>query len=220
MTSANAGPGLPRVTVALGAVLVAAHVAIGAWGSARGLGAWAAWVGERPAWLLVAAGARTPGSLGEAPWRLLTSALVHVDLGHLLSNLAGLAALGGVYERSVGAARWAAVFVAGAVGGGLMSAWAGVPLSAGASGGIVAWLAWVAVAGPRRDRAALAGTLGAVLASSLVFPAVSLSAHVGGALVGAGAGAVRSLFARGRGGALGDAGGDGVGPSGPPDRPA
>ena len=96
---------------------------------------------------LIAWGANfLPFSLGEAPWRLVTSLFLHIGFMHLLFNMFALYYFGQVAERMFGAVNFLALFLLSGVGGnllnnylGLHSVMAGEPpiISAGASGGIM-----------------------------------------------------------------------------------
>lgn len=96
---------------------------------------------------LIAWGANfLPLSLGEAPWRLVTSLFLHIGFMHLLFNMFALYYFGQVAERMFGAVNFLALFLLSGVGGnllnnylGLHSVMAGEPpiISAGASGGIM-----------------------------------------------------------------------------------
>ena len=96
---------------------------------------------------LIAWGANfLPFSLGEAPWRLVTSLFLHIGFMHLLFNMFALYYFGQVAERMFGAINFLALFLLSGVGGnllnnylGLHSVMAGEPpiISAGASGGIM-----------------------------------------------------------------------------------
>ena len=96
---------------------------------------------------LIAWGANfLPFSLGEAPWRLVTSLFLHIGFMHLLFNMFALYYFGQVAERMFGAVNFLGLFLLSGVGGnllnnflGLHSVMAGEPpiISAGASGGIM-----------------------------------------------------------------------------------
>ena len=93
---------------------------------------------------LIAWGANfLPFSLGDAPWRLVTSLFLHIGFMHLLFNMFALYYFGQVAERMFGAVNFLALFLLSGVGGnllnnflGLHSVMAGEPpiISAGASG--------------------------------------------------------------------------------------
>ncbi len=128
-------------------------------------------------------------------WRFWTSAVLHGDFWHLVSNAIGLWLLGSVYEPMVGARRLLAVFWAGAIGGGLASYFWGNHRSDGASGGAFALLGALVVLGVRRDlvlNEEVAWLLGRPLRFlllinlilSAVLPFIDGAAHVGGLLVG------------------------------------
>ena len=87
-----------------------------------------------------------PFSLGDAPWRLVTSLFLHIGFMHLLFNMFALYYFGQVAERMFGAVNFLGLFLLSCVGGnllnkflGLHSVMAGEPpiISAGASGGIM-----------------------------------------------------------------------------------
>lgn len=96
---------------------------------------------------LIAWGANfLPFSLGEAPWRLVTSLFLHIGFMHLLFNMFALYYFGQVAERMFGAVNFLGLFLLSGIGGnllnnflGLHSVMAGEPpiISAGASGGIM-----------------------------------------------------------------------------------
>lgn len=131
------------------------------------------------------------------PWRLLSYAFTHGGLLHVLLNAACLIALGPTLERWLGSARFAVLYVVGALGGGLVGVyWHGpwTPL-VGGSGALFAMMGAVLALNMRAGRHLLdfldhAGTrsfLGIVLANLVlgwVIPHVSNAAHLGGLLAG------------------------------------
>lgn len=134
-------------------------------------------------------------------WRLFTSVLLHGDGLHLLVNAVALGSLGRVLEPWVGSMRWLAWFWIGGIGGSLMSQWAQVAQSDGASGGAFALLGAAAVLAWRiRDRIhpSEKKLLGPVLwvfvalnvVLSFALPFVDAAGHVGGLLCGLVLGAV------------------------------
>ena len=98
-----------------------------------------------------------PGSVGEAPWTLLTYAFLHANLGHIAGNLFILVTAGPALEDSTGPRWFLVIYAAGLVAAGL----AGWALAAttdivapqarivGASGAIFAVLTAFAVRHPR-----------------------------------------------------------------------
>ena len=57
------------------------------------------------------------------PWRMLSSAFLHGGAGHLIGNMIFLGALGLLVEGALGAWRFAAVYVLGALGSSAVSLW-------------------------------------------------------------------------------------------------
>lgn len=154
------------------------------------------WGGSETLPTLARMGANTEATPGE-PWRLLSSALLHAGWAHLAINGFVLLVLGGFVERLLGAARYAVLLGAAAVGGSVASVLLSpAPLSVGASGaiwgvlGAVAVLTWRpgalipgSLVGPLRRNA----MINLVLNLAISFhPQVDLWAHLGGGLVGAG----------------------------------
>ncbi|OLL28474.1 hypothetical protein BTH42_27320 [Burkholderia sp. SRS-W-2-2016] len=89
-----------------------------------------------------------PYTIADEPWRLLTSAFIHVGFVHLLSNMLVLWLLGRTTERLYGNPRFLALYLFAAVTGGITSLLVHPAVnSAGASGAIFgvagAWLAFV-----------------------------------------------------------------------------
>lgn len=87
-----------------------------------------------------------PLTLTHEPWRLVTSAFLHIGLLHLLFNSFAMYYFGQVVEQIVGRGRFLVLFLLSAMGGSLLNlyitwqevlAGEGVGLSAGASGGIM-----------------------------------------------------------------------------------
>ena len=88
---------------------------------------------------LVAWGANfAPYTLGGQPWRLLTSAFVHIGFLHLAFNLWCLWSLGEMAERLYGHVTFASIYLLCAISGSMASVWwhSFPALSAGASGAI------------------------------------------------------------------------------------
>ena len=129
-------------------------------------------------------------------WRLLTVALVHANLMHLLFNVSVLLSAGALLERLAGTRRMLLVLVAGTLAGSVCSVAFLPSPSVGASGGVLAVAAAVAAFGlrhkalfPSTARSRLFRTsmelvaLNALL--TFVLPNVDWAAHVGGLLAGA-----------------------------------
>lgn len=87
-----------------------------------------------------------PYSLGDAPWRLVTSLFLHIGIMHLMFNMFALYYFGQVAERMFGSRNFLLLFLLSGIGGSLLNNYwalhavmAGEPpiISAGASGGIM-----------------------------------------------------------------------------------
>jgi membrane associated rhomboid family serine protease len=131
-------------------------------------------------------------------WRLLTAAYLHGSLFHLFSNAYALMVLGPlveVYDRRM---RIPLVFLAAAVGGGLLSTVVDMRTSLGASGGIIGLAGYLfVVAGRQRHgmpawlRRRMLSVLGATALMGIVaFAFIDNAGHLGGALTGAALGVI------------------------------
>jgi membrane associated rhomboid family serine protease len=138
-----------------------------------------------------------------APWRMLTSALIHqpisipgsvIGITHIAFNMIALASFGRPLEQVIGAPRLVAIYVLGAIGGSvgvLYASFTGLiePNSAvyGASGAVFAVLGAVAVVQRRLgvDIRTLVVLIVINLALGFVVPGIAWQAHVGGLVVGA-----------------------------------
>ncbi|MEZ4237195.1 MAG: rhomboid family intramembrane serine protease [Myxococcota bacterium] len=206
MTAEEADEAEPPPPVAawlLSAVLVAVHLA-----SARAadpsLPLWRAVLLPRGLAHRIGAGGQYAPLVPEAPWRLCTTVLLHVDALHLALNVAALLALGSLAEARLGSRRWLAVFAVGGVAGAVVSHLVGVRLSDGASGGAFALVGAALVIG-RKQRHALSPeertVLGPVLAAflalnlllGLALPQINSAAHLGGLGAGLVLGALPEL---------------------------
>ncbi|MCI0342041.1 MAG: rhomboid family intramembrane serine protease [Planctomycetales bacterium] len=146
--------------------------------------------------LLVAAGAMVPPFIRAGEWwRLLSSALLHAGLPHLLLNGLALLWIGKVVEGLFGARLAVALFVVTAVAGGVPGLLGGERFSVGASGAICGWLGAAVAALFReppnlphevatRTGARLLGTLPFLLGFGLLVPNVDNAAHVAGLAAG------------------------------------
>ena len=151
---------------------------------------------ERDLRFRVSAGGQLTGPIyrGEA-WRLWTSVCLHVDIWHLLINASGVYVLGRLLEPWLGPVRLWAWFWFGGLSGSLLSYFAGVPQSDGASGAAYALLGAAAVLGhqlraqlPDDDRRLMGPVLLILLVlnliASVILPSIDGIAHVGGLMVG------------------------------------
>lgn len=147
-------------------------------------------------------------SLGGEPWRLLTSMFLHYGLFHLLSNMVSLTIFGFRVEAQYGRAGFTALYMVGGLAGSLASAARTNVVSAGASGAVFAVFgafgAYLLLHRDRLDRAQVsrqAQWLIVLLAANLYLGTqangIDLVAHVGGLVVGFGAGTVLQLGTRG-----------------------
>ncbi|HJU83169.1 MAG TPA: rhomboid family intramembrane serine protease [Holophagaceae bacterium] len=130
------------------------------------------------------------------PWRLLTGAMLHGSMLHILMNGLATLVLGKLVERVASRHLVVPIWLLGALCGSLAS-WALLPAtSIGASGGLMALLGFLAVLGWRR-RQLLPPDFGAAMARSLVlmgvlgilaWKLVDNAGHGGGLLAGVFAG--------------------------------
>lgn len=169
--------------------------------------------GRTGLWGTNAAYARALGGSDSAldfaePWRVLTYAFLHADLFHLAFNALAIFIAALVCELLVGRVRTVAVFILGALAGGVTDAFAGEPgvVTIGASAGALALLTAAMLvtekARDTEDRLRVRMAL-AVVALPALFPVLAgTRAHVGGHLAGAaigilaGAAMVRPPFRR------------------------
>lgn len=155
------------------------------------------WGGSTTVATLVHMGGWTPGALGAEPWRLLSSAWLHIGLVHLLVNGGAMLMLGSFLERVLGWRSLVVLYTASALGGALaMALFSGARLGAGASGaiwgllGVAAALAWgksgviPSSVRPAFRRATLINGVYNLGVSFL--PTIALSAHLGGGITGFG----------------------------------
>jgi len=137
-------------------------------------------------------------------WRWLTAAFIHVNLLHIAMNMWVLAQIGVLSERAIGRGLFAASYVAtGAFGNFVSSLVSNLrhrPItSAGASGAIMGLIGIATVLAWRTGQRALARALLTNVAFVLVLGfAINLdnAAHIGGFVLGALVGLVRSRVSR------------------------
>ena len=148
-----------------------------------------------------------PAIAGQEPWRFITSAFAHSpgSLTHIGFNMLTLWLMGRFLEPILGRAKFLAIYLTSALGGGALFVWLGAWNSAvvGASGAIfglfgaylvIAWLL-------KRPLTSVWVLLGLNLVIMVLFPGIAWQAHVGGFLAGAAAtGAVALDLTRRRSG--------------------
>lgn len=186
--------------MALIAVLATHFVWVGA-RTVSAVGPLEAWVVGRSLQTRIEAGGQYWPLVPSEPWRLLTSVLLHVDLGHLLLNSLSAYVLGRLLEPWIGALRYWAVFVVCGVAGSGVSHVLGAQQSDGASGGLYGLLAVLMVVAVRRRSELhpdewrmlgpwLWGFTALNFVASLAIPTVDFAGHLGGWLAGLAIGGV------------------------------
>lgn len=121
-------------------------------------------------------------------WRLLTSTFDHFGPMHVLLNMYMLWILGFAIERSIGHARFLALYVVSGLGGSVaVMLFSQNALTAGASGAIFGMMGAYAIvaAALRLDIKGIVILLAINIGVSFVVPGISLAAHIGGMVVGA-----------------------------------
>ncbi|MBV7433721.1 rhomboid family intramembrane serine protease [Cardiobacteriaceae bacterium TAE3-ERU3] len=143
-----------------------------------------------------------PLTMGSEPWRLISSAFIHAGLTHLVFNALAMYVFGLAAEPLFGHARFLAIFLLSAVGGGLLNSYLtwhalldGEPyyIAVGASGGIMGLGAALTLAAlsklPLKDSQlntrALIVLMGINIGYGFLMPGIDNAAHIGGALTGA-----------------------------------
>jgi len=143
-----------------------------------------------------------PYTMNEQPWRLVSSAFLHIGLMHLLFNGFAMYFFGQVAEPIFGSAKFLALFLLAAIGGSLLNnyiTWqalldgSGQPgLSAGASGGImgigaallIVALFKISVNGMMLNLKSLIIIMGINLVYGFAVPGIDNAGHIGGAITG------------------------------------
>lgn len=144
-----------------------------------------------------------PYTMGYEPWRLVSSAFLHIGLMHLLFNTFAMYFFGQVSEPMFGHVKFLAIFLLSAIGGTLLNNYVtwqailndnGMPgLSAGASGGImglgaallIAALFKISVNGMVLNLRSLVFIMGINLVYGFAVPGIDNAGHIGGAITGA-----------------------------------
>ena len=148
-----------------------------------------------------------PFTIGYEPWRLVTSAFLHIGLMHLLFNSFAMYFFGQVAEVTFGSIKFFLLFLFSAVGGNLLNSYVtlwqilhneGAPgISAGASGGIMGiGMALLMVEllkktllnfptkGGNPQLKSLAIIMGINLMYGFAVPGIDNAGHIGGAITG------------------------------------
>lgn len=143
-----------------------------------------------------------PLTMDDEPWRLVSSAFLHIGLMHLLFNGFAMYFFGQIAEPMFGSAKFLALFLLTAIGGNLLNTqvtWLSildgtgqVGLSAGASGGImgigaallIAALFKITVNGLMLNLRSLLFIMGINLVYGFAVPGIDNAGHIGGAITG------------------------------------
>ncbi len=143
-----------------------------------------------------------PYTMGEEPWRLISSGFLHIGLMHLLFNGFAMYFFGQIAEPMFGSAKFLLLFLLAVVGGNILNnqvTWqaildgSGQPgLSAGASGGImgigaallVAAFFKMSVNGMVLNLKSLVIIMGINLVYGFAVPGIDNAGHIGGAITG------------------------------------
>lgn len=143
-----------------------------------------------------------PFTMDNEPWRLVSSAFLHIGLMHLLFNGFAMYFFGQIAEPMFGSAKFLALFLLAAIGGSLLNnyvTWQDIidgtgqaGLSAGASGGImgigaallIAALFKISVNGMVLNLKSLIFIMGINLVYGFAVPGIDNAGHIGGAITG------------------------------------
>ena len=143
-----------------------------------------------------------PFTMTDDPWRLVSSAFLHIGLMHLLFNGFAMYFFGQIAEPMFGSAKFLALFLLAAIGGNLLNnhvTWQGIldgtgqpGISAGASGGImgigaallIAALFKISVNGMVLNLRSLIFIMGINLIYGFAVPGIDNAGHIGGAITG------------------------------------
>lgn len=143
-----------------------------------------------------------PFTMGDQPWRLISSGFLHIGLMHLLFNGFAMYFFGQIAEPMFGSVKLLALFLLAVIGGNLLNnqmTWLGIldgtgkpGLSAGASGGImgigaallVAALFKISINGMVLNLKSLILIMGINLVYGFAVPGIDNAGHIGGAITG------------------------------------
>ena len=143
-----------------------------------------------------------PYSIGDAPWRMVSSLFLHIGLLHLMFNMFALYYFGQVAERMFGSVNLLLLFILSGLGGNLLNlalGWQALALdelpviSAGASGGImgigmallVTALLKTSINDIRLSTKSLLWVMAINLGYGFLVSGIDNAGHVGGAITGA-----------------------------------
>jgi membrane associated rhomboid family serine protease len=146
----------------------------------------------------------TPAYFLQQPWTIITNLFVHASIGHLVVNMISLYFLGSFVLRLVGEKRFLVVYFLGGIVGNLFYLFLGPRniVGVGASGAIFALGGALAIMAPRLPVFMFFIPIAVPLWVAIIvfllisfFPGIAWQAHLGGLLLGLGAG---YYFKRGR----------------------
>ena len=122
------------------------------------------------------------------PWRVVTTALVHGGIMHVMFNAYSLWVLGNILERILGSAQFIAVFVVSTIAGSVAVAILDPgAVTIGASAGIFGLFAALFIVNRRLagPNVTLLVIIGINLAIGFILPGIAWQAHIGGLIGGA-----------------------------------
>jgi membrane associated rhomboid family serine protease len=136
-----------------------------------------------------------PKTFGGEPWRLFTSMFVHVGLMHVLSNMIVFAYVGPTVERMFGNVGFLLLFVASGLAGALWATyWNPMEVEAGASGAVFGVYGALIAVLLREHDSIPPHVASKLMRFAMIFvlynlvnslrPGISMSAHIGGLVVG------------------------------------
>jgi membrane associated rhomboid family serine protease len=123
------------------------------------------------------------------PWRLITSAFLHLQIFHIFANLFMLYQIGPLLEQMLGRLRFLALYLLSALGGSVAVWLLSAPGSAtlGASGAVLGMVGALLVISRARglDVTWILGYVAVTAVLSFVVPDISWQGHLGGFITGA-----------------------------------
>lgn len=146
----------------------------------------------KPRWDVAVAGL-IKSLVADEPWRLLTATMMHGGLLHFIFNMGAAALFCLIVEQTAHRRLAAPIWLLGALAGSLVSTFASTQTSVGASGGILAWMAFALVMGWRRKsllppdflKDIIRNVVLIAIIGVVAWDAIDNAAHLGGALAGA-----------------------------------